>query len=519
MVTTDRGRSTRIHGGALTRFLALNQRYAACAALTRNGIEIVGVGDPAGARFHAVSRRLLTIYKNDDGGHLDGLVSAVKALNWRRITQPQPLSLNPDLRELGKEVSSQAARLRGAIAEQELLDELAAAAVLLTSTSSPVGPVLLRSIEEVGAESCVVIAASKRATMGLETWLQEYGVRVLTAGELERSQSHREQSYVIGPPRIYRSSLVTAPVTSEMSFLLPAWFRDRSVPHSAIAAYAEGAIRVKSRVFTVGDVTEPVSSLTGAEDEVCLPQPVWGSRQSDVREPTPGEVEAHKVILSSNLAIWLDDGERIRSLDPRQPRGERVTYTDVTAVRKGTYLLLRQGTTERGSLYQAAIVQLGPIAADIEAAQFNWKQTLAQRLRQHGHSRVVEDLRAAGIKTADRARAWTDPFLVRPNNVQDFEGLLQWLGIPVHPTFGYATRLRKTIYLVSAEIGKQLEDTVAVADLSELETVGHLRLDTNTEGFRGIIATRVVAISPFTEIVSRHEARVPFEDRSGRWLE
>ena len=75
------------------------------------------------------------------------------------------------------------------------------------------------------------------------------------------------------------------------------------------------------------------------------------------------------------------------------------------------------------------------------------------------------------------------------------------------------------LYQVSAEIGRQLEAAVSAADLSALETTGNLSLDVKTEGFRGILATRVLAISPYSEIVSRHDARVPFEDRSGQWLE
>jgi len=75
------------------------------------------------------------------------------------------------------------------------------------------------------------------------------------------------------------------------------------------------------------------------------------------------------------------------------------------------------------------------------------------------------------------------------------------------------------LYQASAEIGRQLEKAVSAADLTELESTGHLSLDVPTEGFRGILATRVVAISPYSEIVSRHDARVPFEDRSGQWLE
>lgn len=498
----------------------MNRRYAASANLAAWGVEIVTVGDPAGARLNAAVRRLLALVREEGGGFLDDLVGAAKALRWRRITQPQPVDLNTSIIHLSAEVAKHARRLRGAIGDQSLLDELVSAASLVAGTDSEVGSTLIRSIQEVGADSCVVVAASRPAAAGLQLWLRDYGVLALTTGELERDQLEREQSYLVGPPRFYPSSLVTSPVTSGVSFLMPAWFGDRSVPRSAIADYAEGAIRVRARVFTEGDVSEPVVEITDdlEDEDQCLPQPVWGNHRDEQREPAGDEVVARKVLLSGSLAMWLDDGERIRSLDPSQPAGERVTYTEVQAVRAGTYLLLRQGETERNALYEAAIARLTRGAA-VDQAQLAWKHLLVERIREAGYRQVVGQLRAAGVKAADRARAWADPSLIRPASDQDFERLLGWLGIPVQPTFGYATLLRKTLYQASAEVGKQLEAAVSTADLSQLEAGGHLSLDVAAEGFRGILATKVLAISPFTQIVSRHDARVPFKDRSGQWLE
>lgn len=509
----------------MSRIQALNRRYAASSTLARGGVEIVAVGDPAGSRFDLAVRRLMAAIRDDGPGLWDDLAEVSKAFRWRLLTQPQPMIFNPGLVELAGEVTRQARRLRGAVADQDLLNEIAASATARVHPDgeSVVGTALLRTCLEAGEDACVVIAASKPAQLGLTPWLGKQGITVLTAGELERDQPDREQAYVVGPPRFYRSSLVTAPVTDGVSFVLPAWFGDRSVPRSAIAPYAEGAIRIEARVFTVGDTSEPEQSVPveveDNDEDAYLPQPVWGARKSDDREPTSEEVDARKTLLSGNLAMWLDDGERIRSLDPRQPAGERVTYTEVSAVRKGTYLLLRQGATERGALYQAALARLDQRATVVDAAQTEWKQVLLERLEQIGYRRVVEELRAAGVKSSDRARAWTSPSLIRPISDQDFESLLKWLGMPIQPTFGYATLLRKMLYQASAEIGKQLEAAVSAADLTELESAGHLSLDVRTEGFRGILATRVVAISPYSEIVSRHDARVPFEDRSGQWLE
>lgn len=504
----------------MSRIDALGQRYAASASLAQHGVEIVAVGDPAGARFNIATRRLMALVKDEGGPFHDDLVGAAKALRWRRITQPQPTAINPSLQHLASEVTKHARRLRGAIEDQALLDELTSSASELAETDSAVGSALLGSIEEVGAGTCVVVAASGPAAAGLDTWLRSKGVLVLTSGALERDQPGREQAYVVGPPRFYRSSLVTAPVTEAVSFLLPAWFGDRSVPRSAIAPYAEGAIRLEARVFVEGDTSEPVVDLAddSADENEYLPQPVWGNRRESDREPSSEEVAARKLLLSGNLAMWLDDGDRIRSLDPDQPAGERVTYTDVPAVRAGTYLLLRRGETERNALYQASIGRLARGDA-VDQVQVAWKRLLAERIQEAGYQRVVRQLRDAGVKSSDRARAWTDPNLIRPASDQDFEKLLQWLGIPVQPTFGYATMLRKTLYQVSAEIGKQLETAVSAADLSELNAAGHLSLDVKAAGFRGILATRVLAVSPFTEVVSRNDARVPFEDRSGQWLE
>ena len=251
----------------------------------------------------------------------------------------------------------------------------------------------------------------------------------------------------------------------------------------------------------------------------CCLEPVWGPRQSPDRELTSDEVEAHKVLLSGNHAIWLDDGHRIRALDPTQPVGERVTYIQVDAVRAGTYLLLRQGETEHGALYQEALSLLGNQAGAINATQRAWKNRLAQRLSELGYKKVMFQLEARGVRTIERARAWTDPHLIRPNSDHDYRCLLEWLGIPLQPTFEHATHLRKRLYQASANIREELEAAISATDLSDLELTGCLSLEVQTEGVRGILAARVLAISPYTEIVPRHETRLLFEDRSGRWLE
>ncbi|AZI57715.1 hypothetical protein EH165_05700 [Nakamurella antarctica] len=502
----------------MSRVEALNLRYAASVALARSGVEIVAVGDPVGARLNTVVRGLLDVVRDDGSDFWEDLVGAAKALRWRLLTQPEPLQFNADVRSAVEQISRQVLRLRGVMAHEALLDNLLAAAYAVGETDPPVGPILLRSIEEVGSGSCLVVAASTTARAGLQSWLEGFDVDVATAGDLEGVRSGTNQAYVVGPPRFFHSSLLTAPVVEEMSFIMPAWFGDRSIPRSAIAPYADGAITIRARVFTEGDVDG--SDFEVRTDEVesdFLPQFVWGSGKSADREPGSEEVVARKVILSGNLAIWLDDGDRIRVLDPAQPAGERVHYTDVGLVRAGIYLLLRRGETERGVLYQAALSLLGDKGNAAATTQITWKAALAQCLVDRGYPQVVGELRKRGVKAADRARAWTDSNLVRPNSDHDFEAMLEWLGIALQPTSNYALLVRRALYKASSEVRDQLEKAVSVADLAALEHNGHLSLDVETAGLRGILATRVLAVSPYTEIVSRHEARLPYEDRSLQW--
>ena len=502
----------------MKQIVALNARYEAVKSLLRYDVEILAVGDPPGARLNGAVRQLVQAARDDGPDIWDDLVGAMKALRWRRITQPQPVGLNPATQDAAQRVEREVTRLRGAVADEELLDEVDAAAAAVAESNSPVGSVLLRSIQEVGAGSCVVVAANRPTQIAVEGWLAEYGARVAAVSMLEPVQPGIDLAYAIGPPRFFNSALVTAPVTSEINFVMPAWIADQTVPQSIIAPYAEGAVVVAGRFLTEGEVGDPALCEATIGDEF-LPQPEWGTRQSPERAPNNDEVEARKVLLSGNHGVWLDDGNRIRALDPEQPAGERVIYIQIDAVRPGVYLLLRDGETEHGALYEDALNLLGDEAEAVRVTQRAWKTRLAERLSEFGDREAMSRLARNGVRTVERARAWTDPHLIRPNSDHDFTCLLEWLDIPLQPTFAHATKLRRNVYQASANIREQLEAAISATDLSDLEPAGALSLEVQTEGVRGILAARVLAICPYSEIVSRHDTRMLFEDRSGRWLE
>lgn len=511
----------------MNRIESVIQRYEAAATLVRNGVEIVAVADPVGARYDKAVRQL-ALASRADPGLWEDLIRPARILRWRQATQPLPTGSAPGLVAAATEVIRQAKLLRGAVADDRLLDELSASALEAAESQAPLSDTLCGLIEWTGAANCVVVAASRPAQAALSAAWGKLGVHVVTAPDLAREETCSDQAYAIGPPAFFGASLVTAPAAFAVCFLIPGWVQDRTVPSSGIARYADsGAIQVRSRVRAEpsggGGVGTGETNMEGGAElaDDLLPQAVWASPRMPLREPGSEEVKARKVLLSGGLAIWLDDsdGERIRTVDPAQPSGERVAYSPIETIQPGTYLLLREGETERGAVSATALRLLGPHARGIIATQHEWKERLARRIESRGYGAVAADLRRHGVKTADRARAWTDPYLIRPQDDGAFRQLLEWLNIPVEPSFSNATRLRRATHRVTADIRDQLQVAVDGADLERLGLEGHLSLETAVDGFRGMIATRVLAISPYAEIVPRHDVRVPFTDRSAQWLE
>jgi hypothetical protein len=509
----------------MSRVTELDHRYAASAALARDGVELVTVHDALAARFDAVTRRLFRLIQRDGPGVWDDLAGAASSLRWRLATDPLPIEHNEALALGVQEVVRQAGRLSGAVDEPELVREMTDAAAALLTCDPLIGGILVDSVHEVGVDAAVVVAASSRSRGALSDWLMPSGIRVLTLGDLERADVPEEIAYFVGPPRFFKPSAVTAPRTSEVTFLLPAWFGDRSIPRSAIADYAEGGIRVSARfVAAGGPAPEGPGQMPGGAmilpEEELRPQPFWGARQSENRAPTADELEARKVLLSGGRAIWLDDdGERIRALDPAQPVGERVVYADVSALSLGTYLLLREGVAERQALHARALDRTGSRAVAIRGSQQLWKSALSERLRTRGTRESEQSLRSVGVHAAGQVRSWSSSHVIRPQRDRDFELLLGWLDLPTQPFLENASVLRHEVHRATRELRDRLEAAADVADLHELERIGHMTLDMEDPGFRGMFVTRVMGVSPFTELVARHEARVPFEDRGAQWLE
>ena len=104
------------------------------------------------------------------------------------------------------------------------------------------------------------------------------GAVVIVASELNSFPGQVEQTYVIAPPALMPASVVTAPVTPETTFVMPAWFGNRAVPGSSLGDHAEGkssSAHACTRSGHGSEPTDPVPMDAEIED-VYLPQPDLG---------------------------------------------------------------------------------------------------------------------------------------------------------------------------------------------------------------------------------------------------
>ncbi|QDY66593.1 hypothetical protein FQA45_09800 [Glutamicibacter halophytocola] len=480
------------------------------------------VNDPIGESLNRTVCKLSRSIREHELNALEEIESAAKALLWRYVTRPQPLSHNQGIDEICRAIQQQVAHFKNKIQDRALLTDLTESVKQIGLGDPLTGRVLLESCQEVGAKNAVVVAASRPATQDLRTWLEPYGIAVVTQSELARLNAHFEITYAVGPPKFFGSSVVTSPATNELSYLLPSWFKDRSIPLSAISAHSEGKIQIRSRLYSVGPALEVAAKPLeeNLELESYLPQPIWSRPRGATTEHVEEDrAQARKIYLSGEFSIWLDDGERIRTIEIGNPPGERVSYTNVGSIKRGTFLLLRQGVSEYGALADASKKALGNLAREIEFTQSNWKQALGKKINEHSKTYIIKQLEMEGIATPNRAFAWVEKDLICPQKKSDFLALLRWLQVPVEPTLSNAMALRRQTYKTRNDIHRQLEKSIANADMNHLERNGFLQVGYETEGFRGILATRVLAISPDHEIVPKSNLRVPSSDRSARWLE
>ena len=422
--------------------------------------------------------------------------------------------------EQAEEVANLAGKIVNSLTDAAPLQELQAAANNVAGSESPTAKLLVESILEIGILDCIVVAPNGRCASMTQNRLSRLEVPVYTQTEYQQLTNVAEQAYVIGPPSFYSPSIYNAPSAENIAFIMPNWYQNRKLPRSPLWPYLESQIEIETRTYQVGSSNEEEPTENEEETESKLePRPSWDNFYRSTKKDDSDQVEARRILLSGELGIWLDDAERIRTLDPRLPVGQRITLTDVSNIQTGDYLLLRQGETEPEFLRRLAFSRLEDEAADIMSSQDSWKGALKRRMQLYGETGVDQELQRAGIRRHHRAKSWSERSFIRPNDDDDFRNLLDWLNIPREPTISNADKLRAATHAENKSITKRLEEAVQLLDHEHLYRTGITTLTLEPFGIRNNTVARVLAVSPCKRRIPRTETRKLEKDSNARWLE
>lgn len=520
------------------RIQVLAKRYENVAEVIKHRVQILLTDDPIGYRYSEAVRVLQRVANEDDIELWTDVLGAAKSLRWKLLHHPEADSQL--IMECALKLEEQAKTIRPYVGATDILDKAVDAAIELVGFESALGNMLWEAVEDVTAECCVVVAPNQTASAAIRKWLAPLQARVFTAGELRREGPEADLALLVGPPRFFHSSMVTAPMTSEVSFLLPNWFGDQRIGTTLLAEVAENPIKVEALVKGPRHPSQlphcPESGsgeMPDTEEEAGLmPAPAWPvPRAFEVgRQPECDETWARKVLLGGGYAVWIDDGDRIRALDPYQPEGEQVTYIDINSfkdlspeqlARTEVYLLFRSaGSSQHLSLHEQAREALGADAGWVMQTQNAWKERLRSRLETWGETAVISGLRGEGVQAAGEARQWVGEDFTRPLRNDDFRHLLVWLGMdPDGVEYRNATMLRGAFLRASSHLQTQIEKSISACHLAGLIQDGHVTIEAPIHGQRGLTAARVLAVSPQDEVKKGHEVRVLQKDDSGRWLQ
>ncbi|MFG1953948.1 hypothetical protein [Micromonospora sp. NPDC048830] len=503
----------------------LGDLYAAAGSMVDDdgAVELVAIADERGGALDRATRQLAL--EVEDGGfdRLRDLLVTARRLRWRVSTSPFPLACEAGSADLVAgllELATQCKLMAGNETGRVLDDLALSVSALNTAEACPLGDFLLESLREVSYTGCLVVVSSARSAAATRSWFDVLGIPVPVVSDRGKARPEIfQRAYLIGSPPLFGPAAFGAPRARRLVYLFPSWIVDRGLPIPSFSEHAEGGIRPQARLRRIGPDPLIPQRLRDTEGQLA-PDPMW--KQAKARLPHGiDEAHARKVLLCGGLSMMLDldEGESIRVLDPWRPAGSRVQMQQVEAVGPGSHLVLREGQTESGTLYERALARLAGQAPRVEQSQATWKAALRDRLQALGPGEVVRQLRARGVQAAAQAPTWTAQTLARPQGSDDFTVLLRWLGLPTEPYRRYADMLRRARYHAMTDIREALEAALGDADMNELQRTGILRLDLDIEGFAGIIATRVLALSPYLEVVPRSELRIPKGDEGARWLE
>lgn len=504
----------------MNRIQFLTSSYEALERMLRSqgAIRFRLLEDAEGAEFNQAVNRFVSEVREINDDNVKTAVSMAKCLRWRRFMQPQPVAFDRKGRELIEQLERQCEDARKVVANGVLPDLLLSSAQRLLEDDSAVVKELRLLDSEDDGDYLLVVRDRKTVTL-IQSWLEHQNLQVSAVQDIRSERHWFDFVHVLGFPQAFCSSMFSSPVGDDIEYVFPSWISYRSLPESSLMGLVENPISMTVHNSEIFDST--IRTTKGeAEDDLSwyLPEPVWNVPPRDPSCCSSDLVDARQIYLSGGWETWLDDGERIRTLEIDKITGAKVSNLAPEEVTVGSYLLLREHGSERGILKTLAQSRI-PRAEETISEQRVWKERLLVRIKQIGVERVRRELKALGVGAYRQVDTWSDMELIRPKSDDDFLRLLDWLEIPREPTFQDVRTLQCEVRRVSHEITAELENQASRVNLEELERQGHMYFQVSTDGVRSMVATRVMAIRSSVQKVPNSFTRTLRKNNCGWWID
>lgn len=321
---------------------------------------------------------------------------------------------------------------------------------------------------------------------------------------------------VVGQAKFLPEHLRTAPRAQRTWFLRYEWLGDlhQIEPFLPAAQWKPPRWSPPTQYSIEADFVSPGidwDALRAAR----VPHPHDGTSDSD-------ELPADLCLLAGGYGAYIeaDRGPRVLCIDLDEEDGGRVQRREAASVGRGDTILLRQGYGGGDFIEDVANELLGPEANSLRSEQAEWKRLLRQKVLERGLSNVESDLGLMGIGTRN-VRYWMHPGSIRTGNHNDFQILMQYLGLGSRAgalwlRMGQIDSAHRSAGL---RVRQMLERLVHLADPADIRRDGVMNFELGGTDAGALTAFRIEARSPDSAAIPKSQLRNPFRVERDYWLE
>lgn len=381
------------------------------------------------------------------------------------------------------------------------------------------------SVNEGAGSRLTVLLKESRLMAAFESILRSRNllnlIGVVGEGQLRGSRCYDEVA-CIGPSRWFTDHVFGAPRAPRVDVIVFEWIRDerRDTPVFLGSMKPSGDAEVDWRDIT-DEVRRDAAELSRSlprddreriEVEELLPSldlsQISGrlARQSSVSGAGHEEVEGLLFQLEGGSGVFLDAGEGSSWLviNLEEEEAARVKRVSVASIESGVYVLLREGG---GGDYIVPVADriLGRAVATARGLQHAWKSKLREVVQQRGLYAVSRELGKLGAIRANESnvRNWMSERNIRTDDERDFTAIMQLVGFDGEKDeyWENAALIDSAHRRAGSHIRKLLLREVLTSDLSELRQRGRMKFELSESGGGQMLALRVVAKAPNTDLI------------------